>query len=162
MECATAQKLILHWVDGELSEPELGMVEVHLAECPSCLRHYRMLSVPRRVAQATAAISASPYFYQKLRMRIEEEARKFDSRQLIFGMARRVVPALGGLTLALLSVFAYFQISSTETDIYSSMQRALAGQYQPQRILTFEKGRITNATVLSAIAGRETEREQEN
>jgi anti-sigma factor RsiW len=155
MECALARERIERRIDGELTSAENAELDVHLSECPACLRELGILSLPGRIARVSPPPAASPFFLQKVRLRIEEEARTAASWQFIFGTARKLVPALAGVTLALLSVFAYLQMSVTESEFYRLYERAFVSHYQPHRALLFEQERITHETVLSAIAERE-------
>jgi predicted anti-sigma-YlaC factor YlaD len=156
MECDTARNWLSRKIDGELSDQESVQLNIHLEECASCLKEYEILSLPQRISQTTPLPVPSPYFYQKLKLRIEDETQNLAHWQAVFSMARRLVPALACITLALLSVFAYLQMSSPETEIYSAYERIFVPNDQPNRMLLFKQGDITDAIVLSAIADRES------
>jgi anti-sigma factor RsiW len=156
MQCAEARNWLFRKIDGELSDSENRALETHLAQCPSCTREYALLAMPRRIAQATPELAPSPFFYQKLKLRIEGEAREMAGWQVFWKLARQVVPALAGITLALLSVFAYFQLHGPEANFYRAYERVLATEEQPRQMLVAEQGDITDVSVLSAIAERES------
>jgi drug/metabolite transporter superfamily protein YnfA len=86
-------------------------------------------------------------------MRIEGEARTLAVWQVFFALSRRVVPALAGITLALLSVFAYLQMRGPETDIYRAYGTVFVTEDQPYQLLVAAQGNITDEGVLRAIAG---------
>ena len=156
MQCADARNWIFRKIDGELSDPEIRALDTHLAQCPSCAREYGLIALPRRIALATPELAPSPFFYQKLRMRIEGEAQEIAGWQVFWKLARQIVPALAGITLALLSVFAYLQFHGPEANFYKAYERVLIAEEQPHQMLLAEQGDITDVSVLSAIAERES------
>ena len=153
MACTAFRGGLLRKIDDELSDAENAELDAHLGQCSSCMREYRLLALPRRIAQAIPVLAPSPYFYQKLKMCIEGEARTLAVWQLFFGLSRRVVPALAGITLALLSVFAYLQMRVPEPDIYRAYGTVFVMEDQPYQLLVAEQGNITDEGVLRAIAG---------
>jgi hypothetical protein len=156
MECAEVRILLFRKIDGELSESENRDLDNHLAQCASCAREYRLLALPRRIAQTVLQPAPSPFFYQKLRASIESEAQGLAGWQVLWGIARQMVPALAGITLALLSALAYFQLSGPRADFYGAYERVYIAEDQPHQMLFAEQGDITDASVLSAIAERES------
>jgi hypothetical protein len=152
MKCTAARELLFSRIDNELADLEKAELDPHLARCASCSREYALLSFPRLVAQAVAPPEPSPFFYQKLKINIEGEAQKAAGWQIIFDLARQVIPALAGVTLALLSVFVYFQVSGKEPDLYRAYDRVFITEDQPNRMLIYEQGDITDESVLNAIA----------
>jgi hypothetical protein len=159
MQCADARIWLFRKIDGELSDSEIRVLDTHLAQCPSCAREYGLLALPRRIAQANPELAPSPFFYQKLKMRIDVEASELAGWQVFWKLARQVVPALAGITLALLSVLAYFQFHSPEANFYRAYERILVTEEQPHQMLVSEQGDITDVSVLSAIAERESNHE---
>ncbi len=151
MNCTTVRNLLIRKIDNELSELENAEFDAHLAECASCTREYRLLNLPNRIAQALPPIEPSPFFYRRLRMNLEGEAQRAAGWQIFFGMARQVIPALAGITLALLSVFAYVRLSGREPELYKAYDRVFITEEQPHGMLS-GRGDITDETVLSAIA----------
>ena len=154
MECAVVRNALFRKIDGELSDAESALLDAHLAKCASCMREYKLLALPRRITRAIPAFTPSSYFYQTLKMRIEGEAQSVDVWRIFFGLTRRVIPALAGVTLALLSVFAYLQLRGPEVDIYRAYDQVFITEDHPHRMFIAERGEITNASVLNAIAGR--------
>lgn len=155
MECAVARNWLSRKIDGELSESENRDFENHTAHCSSCAREYELLAFPRRMASEIPALAPSPYFYKKLRLRIESEAQGMAGWQLFWRLERQLVPALAGITLALLSAFAYLQLQGSKTDILQDYRGVFITEEQPHRMLAGEQGDITDASVLSAIAERQ-------
>jgi hypothetical protein len=142
-------------IDGELSESENAELEIHLAQCASCAREYRLLALPRRIAQKIPQPAPSPFFYRKLRTRIETESKGMAGWRIFWELARHMIPALAGITLALLSVLAYMQLNGPEKDLSREYERVFVTEEQPHRMLVAEQGDITDASVLSAIAEQE-------
>jgi hypothetical protein len=142
-------------IDGELSDPERLDLDAHLAVCESCRREYQILMLPYRLARGAPEIALSPYFFRKLRTRIETEAQSITLWKIALSGIRHLVPALAAITLALLSVFAYVQLRGPQTDPYRAYGVFLSEE-QPNRMLVAEQGEITDESILSAIADRET------
>jgi anti-sigma factor RsiW len=153
MECNAVKRELFRKVDGELAHAESTELDAHLAQCSPCMREYRLLALPRRIAQTIPVLTPSPYFCRRLKARIEEEARNLAVWQIFFGLSRRIVPVLAGLTLALLSVFAYVQMRVPEADIYRAYGTAFVTEDQPYQLLVAAQGNITDEGLLRAIAG---------
>jgi len=158
MECTAARDLLLRRIDGELSDTEAMELDVHLARCAFCNREYGLLTLPKRIAQALPPPTPSPFFYKTLRARIESEAQSSAIWQTFYGLARRVLPSLAGLTLALLSVFAYLQVSGPNGDLYTAYSRAFISEEQPHPMVISEQEEITDESILRAIAERDANR----
>jgi hypothetical protein len=155
MNCTAVRNLLSRKIDNELSEFESASLDSHLSNCASCSREYRILSLPNRIAQAIPPLEPSPFFYSRLRTKLEGEVEKAAGWQAIFGLAKQVIPALAGITLALLSVFAYVQFSRNQPDFYKFYDRVFVTEDQPHSMLFSDRG-ITDESVLTAIAERET------
>ncbi len=155
MDCAAARIWLFRKIDDELSTADSALLDSHLAQCSSCMREFRILSIPRRIGRAIPAFEPSPYFYRKLKARIESEAQGITIWQILLGLSRQVVPALAAITLALLSIFAYFQVQRPNADIYQAYDSFFISADRPLRLVQDE---ITNESVLRAIAEQETSR----
>jgi hypothetical protein len=158
MECVKARKQLFRKIDGELSKIESEELDLHFSNCSSCEMEHRILSLPKNISQASTPILASPYFYPKLMQRIESEAQIAAGWQAIFWMARRIIPALAGITLALLTVFAYFQTKNADVELYSAYESVFIEEAQQPRTLHFKQGDVTDAKVLNAIVERDSSR----
>ena len=156
MECAKARKQLFRKIDDELSKIESEELDLHLSNCSSCEMEHRILSLPRKISQASTPIVPSPYFYPKLMRRIESEAQVAAGWQPFSWMARRIIPALAGITLALLSLFAYFQTKGADVELYSAYESVFIDQAQQPRTLHFKQDDVTDANVLSAIVERDS------
>jgi hypothetical protein len=154
MKCTAARDLLFRKIDGELYESEKAELDSHLAVCAYCSREYGIVSIPSTVGKVLPPIEPSPFFYTKLRAYLDGEVQRAAGWQGVFGLARQVIPALAGITLALLSVFIYFQLSGSEPDLYKAYDRVFISEDQPNRMLIYEQ--ITDETVLNAIAERES------
>jgi anti-sigma factor RsiW len=153
MKCTTARDWIFRKIDGELSESDHAELEAHLAQCISCSREYNLFTLPHKVAQAIPPITPSPFFYRSLKARIDGEANRIASWQAFLGLARPLIPTLAGITLALLSIFAYHQINGPEAEVYRAYDKAFISEYQT-RMLSQEQGEISYESILRAIADR--------
>jgi hypothetical protein len=115
------------------------------------------MALPHRVAREIPPVAPSPAFYKRLELRIESEAQGMAGWQLFWRLERQLVPALAGLTLALLAAFAYLQVQGSKADVYQDYRGVFITEEQPHRMLAGEQADITDASVLSAIAERQHE-----
>ena len=158
MRCSTAKPWLFRSLDGELSAAESEELDIHLADCPACVREKRLLSIPRRIGRVIPILQPSPYFYSRLRARLESEAQSVTIWQILLGLSRHLVPALAAITLALLSVFAYFQIQGPRVDVSQAYEGIFQSGDQPQRMIISDQTEITDESVLRAIAEEESAR----
>ncbi len=158
MDCSKARTLIFKRIDGEISPSERAGLESHIAGCLSCARDLKLFSIPRRIGQAIPILEPPPYFYTRLRARIESEDQGISIWQFILMLSRHLVPALAAVTLALVSVFAYFQITEPQTDLYQAYDSIFMSGDRPQRMVIADQGDITDESVLRAIAEVESTR----
>jgi predicted anti-sigma-YlaC factor YlaD len=156
MNCTTVKSWLFRKLDGELSDSESIELDAHLANCISCSREYRLLALPNRIAQINPPPEPSPFFYQKLKARIDGEIKHNAIWQALWGLARPMVSTLAGITLALLSVFAYFQMHGREVDLYKTYDRAFIFEDQSNQMLVADQGDITYERVLNTIAEQES------
>ncbi len=156
MECQTIRNWLFRSIDGELTESEKRDLSLHLQGCPSCSREQRLLSIPRRIGRAVPVLQPSPFFYSKLKARLESESQSLNIWQVILGLSRHLIPALAAITLALLSVFAYFQIQASRPDVFQAYDRIFLTGDRPQRMIIADQGEITDESVLQAIAEEES------
>ena len=160
MECTVARTRLFGKIDGELSTLEGKELDAHLAQCLSCAREYGLLTLPHRIAETIPAFKPSPYFYQTLRVRIENEIRSITIWQVFLSLSRQVIPALAAVTLAFLSVFAYLQLRGSQVDLYQAYDRIFLAPGQSQRMFIADQGEITEESVLGAIADQESNHRQ--
>jgi hypothetical protein len=158
MKCAKVRKLMLRKIDHELSESEDRVLGQHMEGCTRCIREYEMLSLPHRLAQKLPPLETSPYFYRKLRIHIENEAQNIAMLQQFFSLARKIIPSLAAITLALLSIFAYFQLNNPKDDLYSAYEQILTGEDIHNSMMLTGQRNITDVSILRAIARQETQR----
>jgi hypothetical protein len=154
MKCTEMQTWLFRKMDGELTEPENSELDAHLSTCASCMRDYQLLVLPQRIAQAIPAVTPSPYFYGKVKTQIESETQTAAIWQIVFSLAHRFVPAMAAITLALLSVFAYFQIWGPDADVYKAYHRVFLTEDMPNQMFIADQEAITDENVLNAIAQR--------
>jgi hypothetical protein len=156
MNCATGQSWLFRKIDDELSDSENMELDAHLAKCVSCSREYRLLALPHRIAQAAPPPALSPFFYQKLRTRIDGEIKENAGWQTLWGLARPMVPTFAGITLVLLSVFAYQQIRNPRIDLYRTYEKAFIAEDQSNQMFFADQGDITYESILNTIADPES------
>lgn len=152
MDCSTARNWIFRHIDGELGPSETVLLESHAATCAACARDMKLVSIPRRIGQALPALEPSPYFYTRLRARIGSLDQGVTMWQFIMTLSRHMIPALAAVTLALVSVFAYFQFHEPNADLYQAYDNIFMSGDRPQRMVIADQGDITDESVLRSIA----------
>ena len=160
MNCSVIRPWLFKRLDGELSDTEQTEVEAHLATCPSCVREWRLLSIPKLIGTAIPALEPSPFFYQRLRARLRGEEQSVTIWQIILGLSRHLVPGLAAISLALLSVFIYFQLHSPAVDISLVYENIFTSSVEHSHSMIVGENEITDESVLSAIAEAESMRKQ--
>ncbi len=155
MRCATARSWLFRSLDGELSAPENEELNQHLRGCPECAREKRLVSIPRRIGQAIPVLEPSPYFYTRLKARITGEEQGFTIWQVILILSRHLVPGMAAVTLALLSIFAYFQMRGPKFDVSQVYDSIFQSTDRVQRLIVTDPGDISDESVLRAIAEEE-------
>jgi anti-sigma factor RsiW len=154
MKCENARERLFSKLDGELSDSENLELDEHLAQCEICRREFSMVTLAPKMAGAVPPIKSSPFFYRKLQARIDEEVRGAANLQIFWGLAGKMIPALAGVTLLLLSVFFYLQMNAPEAEFYQAYEGIYILDDQSHRILAAEQNDITYESVLTAIAER--------
>ncbi|MDM7995214.1 MAG: zf-HC2 domain-containing protein [Acidobacteriota bacterium] len=157
MECEDVQKRLVRKIDGELSDSDNNAVNAHLSKCAVCSREYALLALPGRIAPHIPQATPSPYFYQKLQLRINREAQSLAGWQMLWGLARHLIPAMAGITLALLSVLAFLQWQAPQSARFSSYESIFVAQDQPRLLFNAGQGDISDVSILTAIAERPTD-----
>src|SRR5688572_14944241 len=152
MNCTVVRPWIFQSIDGELSAQDQEQLNAHLLRCAGCAREMQVLLLPQRLARALPACKPSPFFYQKLRARLNAESQTVSIWQIVPALSRQLVPMLATVTLALISVFAYLELRPPEADIYQAYDMIFMSGDHPQRMVIAEQGEITEESVLHAIA----------
>ena len=151
MNCQETRKKILLHMDRELATGNAADLEAHIAGCPQCAREYRLLSLPRRIGRVLPVLEPSPFFYRRLRAQLEAESQGVSLWQILLGLSRPVVPALGAITLVLLSVFAYELIQVERVAAYQAYDQIFMSSDRPRRMVIADVGEITDESVLQAL-----------
>ena len=150
MECGIARSWLFRLMDEELSPAERDQLQLHLGCCPSCTREWKILSLPRRIGKSIPALEPSPFFYGRLRARLEKESQSITIWQIILGLSRQIVPALATVTLVIVSLFAYFEFCGPRADFYQAYDSIFLSGDRPSRMVIAEE--ITEESVLHALA----------
>ena len=165
MNCKTTRQKLFDRLDCEIDDvsfrsenAESDELNEHLKVCVACRQEYRMLSLPRMTAMTAASVPPSSWFYQKLRANIQameaEAARSAASLEVVWRLAYRMVPAMAGITLMLISIFAWQQTQLSPT-LPHNYDRIFISDDATQVMLTAEQNDITYESVLTALAERQ-------
>jgi hypothetical protein len=154
MDCKTAQTWIFRRLDDEVSVSEAGQLDAHLLQCAACARELSILTIPRRISQVLPEVEVSPFFYSRLKARIQSETLADSTWSMILRLSRHLVPALGTLTLVVLLTFGYLQLRSPIPDLYQAFDSVFtSGDHQ---MVIAEQGEITDESILLALAEKQT------
>jgi hypothetical protein len=161
MDCSKAQSQLTKYLDHELAAMDEEYLQHHLAECVVCSREMKLLTLPRRISKEIPQLEPSPYFYQRLRARLESESRSVNIWQIMVGISHRLVPAMAAITLALLLAFSYFQLVPPQADVVQAYDNIFMSGDRPQRMVIADHSEITDESVLQAIAEEDSSRRQD-
>ncbi len=157
MNCQETGAQLFRMMDGELPEGEVDRINAHLKVCPACARELRLLMMPRQIARVLPIPEPSPYFYQRLRARLESEDRSIGFWQIVMGLSRQVVPALAAVTLLLLTAFAYLQVVAPQADFHQVYEGMIVPVSQPEQFVFAGRGEITDDVVLGMATETESD-----
>ena len=99
MKHKTIQKKLLRFLDKELPENELRLIESHLAMCDTCRNHLQRLTAIWQVARPIPRISPPPFVWTRLSHRLENEKRVDFRRQVTGHLWPYARPAVAGTTI---------------------------------------------------------------
>jgi hypothetical protein len=150
MDCRLVRSKLFRLMDDELPPEEQGGLEAHLQSCPSCTREHKILMLPRRIGKSIPALEPSPFFYAKLKARLERESQNVTMWQIIIGLSRQIIPALATITLVIISFFAYLQYRGPGPDLYQAYDSIFIAADRTSRMVIAEE--ITDESVLHALA----------
>jgi hypothetical protein len=154
MECNLITSRLFRLLDDELPPEESAEVHRHLGLCPSCAREWKILSLPRRIGRTIPMLEPSPFFYARLRVRLEMESQGITIWQIVLGLSRQIVPALATVTLVIVSLFAYFEFRGPRADLYQAYDSIFLSGDRPNRMVIADE--ITDESVLHALAEKPT------
>jgi anti-sigma factor RsiW len=109
MRCAEVGRRLSAWLDGDLPPAAAGVIDSHVAECPSCRTRAAELREVSRLVGDLPRLEASEPVAQALLTRLEVETRGPGLGLLLrrFGAARPfIVPSLVPAALVLVTVLA--------------------------------------------------------
>ncbi len=156
MDCTVTRQMLYRRLDGELSDSERVLLDMHLAQCPACTHEYRLLRIPQRLARAIPPFQPSPYFYGRLKARLVEEDQGLTLWQIILGLSRQVIPALAAITLVLLSLYAYLEIRPPSADVISAYDGIFTSGERIQRMFIADQNDITDENILLSISEQQS------
>jgi len=150
MKCDVARMWLFRLMDDELSTGEREQLDSHLRGCPACSREWKILTIPQRIGRSIPALEPSPYFYARLRARLQAEEQTITMWQIILGLSRQIVPALATITLVIVSLFAYFEYRGPGPDLYQAYDSIFMPADRGSRMVIAEE--VTDESVLHALA----------
>jgi hypothetical protein len=150
MDCNSARSMLFRLLDDEVHPGERQGLDAHLRTCPSCAREQKILMFPRRLARSIPALEPSPFFYSRLKARLERESQSITIWQVMIGMSRQIVPALATVTLVIISLFAYLEYRGSGPDLYQAYDSIFVAADRSTRMVIAEE--ITDESVLHALA----------
>jgi anti-sigma factor RsiW len=104
MNCKTAEKWVLRFLDGRLDERSRGLLEEHLKGCPSCRKaeaEYRSMMALLRDEREQSPL---PRFWERLEPRLKEE-QKIVPLVLWERWALRAIPVFVALVILAAGLF---------------------------------------------------------
>ncbi len=150
MECDELRFQLFRLMDDELSAEERERVDAHLRHCASCARELRILTLPRKIGRSIPALEPPPFFYSRLKARLQAESQSITVWQIILGLSRQLVPAMATVTLVIVSLLAYLEFRGPGPDLYQAYDSIFLSPGHTSRMVIAED--ITDESVLHALA----------
>lgn len=123
MSCRTIHKKLIFFLEGDLSKPEAEAVSAHLAQCPECAAFFEDMKKTLHILQEEKSPDINPFFYTRLRARMENEAEEV-TRPAGFSLWERVLqPALFTMLL-LAGIYAGMKIGHPANEGSNSVSYA--------------------------------------
>lgn len=99
MRCKTLHKKIIFFLDGELSAHEMEQMKVHLLECNECSAFAEDMKKTLGVLETEKSHEINPFFYTRLKAKIENRASAQNERFRRPVFARILQPAIFSILL---------------------------------------------------------------
>ena len=80
MDCHQISKLLLDYMEGDLSDSVSQKVEEHLRQCEVCAKKYARMTKMAKVMRTMPSITPPPGIVQNVMSKLEEEEERLDSR----------------------------------------------------------------------------------
>jgi len=122
MQCKKLHKKLIFFLEGDLPGHEMKQVKQHLAECDECAAFASEMSKTLTVLQEEKLPEVNPFFYTRVKTRLESQAEK--PAQFIRNpfVARVLQPAFFSLLL-LAGIYTGFKIGQSTDNGASYFQQ---------------------------------------
>ena len=122
MQCKKLHKKLIFFLEGDLPGHEMKQVKQHLAECDECAAFASEMSKTLTVLQEEKLPEMNPFFYTRVKTRLESQAEK--PAQFIRNpyVARVLQPAFFSLLL-LAGIYTGFKIGQSTDNGASYFQQ---------------------------------------
>lgn len=112
MECDACRSKLLEYLDGDLTGPAQGELEVHLTQCPGCREELQgiqdTLSLIARMPAPEPPEAFWQQYLRELRQRVAAPSWPARLQQWLAGFTRRPIPALAvGIALMLVAFLTW-------------------------------------------------------
>jgi hypothetical protein len=76
MRCEQVEKLLIDYLEGELSEAEAAAVSEHIAECGACAGEVAAFESTRELLRNDAYVEPSPFYWTRFNARLRQRMRR--------------------------------------------------------------------------------------
>lgn len=111
MKCKTIHKNLIYFLEGDLPEEQMQEVKAHLSRCTECAAFAEDMKKTLGVVQLEISDQASPFFYTRVKARMEREKENEIKTGSLFIREKILQPALF-VTLLLAGVYTGIKIGS--------------------------------------------------
>ena len=109
MNCKAYRKQIIFYVEGDLPPQEMEVMKSHLAECTDCAAFAEEVKKTLGVVEAEKFPEVNPFFYTRLKARMETQAMEHARKERNPVMIRILQPAMFTILL-LAGIYAGIKI----------------------------------------------------
>src|SRR5690554_2798980 len=99
MNCESIHKKLIFFIEGDLPDNEMQVISKHLSQCPECSRYAEDFRRTFEVIDEEKRYEVSPYFYSKLKVKLEKQMKPIPETTLFSIWERFLQPALFSVLL---------------------------------------------------------------
>ena len=127
MKCKTLHKKLIFFLEGELHAREMEQIKQHLLECNDCANFANEMEITLAVLQTEKAPPVNPFFYTRLKAKIENLANSQIRYNRNPFFAKVLQPALFSVLL-IVGIYSGIKIGqpiSDETNYYLDSEQEI-------------------------------------
>jgi hypothetical protein len=99
MNCKTVHNKLIFFLEKELPDSEMNLVQEHLESCPECALFAEEMKLTLSILESDKVLEGNPYFYTRVKARLENQEQEVWSGRPV--LARILQPIAFSILLIL-------------------------------------------------------------